>query len=44
MDGKLFNFTDLKAGGDPDPEGDTAFDPLELPPLQPVINIAVEQD
>jgi tRNA 2-thiocytidine biosynthesis protein TtcA len=44
MDGKLFNFTDLKAGGDPDPEGDTAFDPLELPPLQPVFNIAVEQD
>jgi tRNA 2-thiocytidine biosynthesis protein TtcA len=44
MDGKLFNFTDLKAGGVPDPEGDTAFDPLELPPVQPVINIAVEQD
>jgi tRNA 2-thiocytidine biosynthesis protein TtcA len=44
MDAKLFNFIDLKAGGVPDPEGDTAFDPLELPPAQPVINIAVEQD
>ena len=44
MDGKLFNFTDLKAGGVPDPEGDTAFDPLELPPVQSIIPIAVEQD
>jgi tRNA 2-thiocytidine biosynthesis protein TtcA len=32
MDKQLFNFTDLKASGVADPEGDRAFDPLELPP------------
>ena len=38
MDRNLFNFTDLKAGGVPDPEGDRAFDPDDLPPPAQVIN------
>jgi tRNA 2-thiocytidine biosynthesis protein TtcA len=32
LDPTLFNFRELKAGGVPDPEGDRAFDPIELPP------------
>jgi tRNA 2-thiocytidine biosynthesis protein TtcA len=31
MDSKLFNFHDLRATGVPDPEGDHAFDTVELP-------------
>ena len=38
MDRNLFNFTDLKAGGVPDPEGDRAFDPDDLPPQTQAIN------
>ena len=31
MDKSLFNFVDLKAGGVPDPDGDRAFDPQDIP-------------
>ncbi len=31
LDPRLFNFRDLKATGTPDPDGDLAFDPVELP-------------
>ena len=33
MDAKLFDFANLKATGVPDPDGDTAFDREELPPV-----------
>lgn len=37
MDKNLFNFVALKAGGVPDPEGDRAFDPQDIPaPVQTV--------
>jgi tRNA 2-thiocytidine biosynthesis protein TtcA len=37
MDKQLFNFVELKASGIADPEGDRAFDPIELPaPTQTV--------
>lgn len=44
MDKTLFDFEGLKAGGVPDPEGDRAFDPIELaPPLQ-TINFGAAED
>lgn len=37
MDTNLFDFAGLKAGGVPDPEGDRAFDPQDIPaPMQTV--------
>jgi tRNA 2-thiocytidine biosynthesis protein TtcA len=33
LDAKLFNFADLAITGEPDAEGDRAFDPVEFPPL-----------
>ena len=42
MDSKLFNFHDLRATGVPDPEGDHAFDPIELPEAAAVVQFMNE--
>ena len=42
MDSKLFNFHDLRATGVPDPEGDHAFDPVELPEAEAVVQFMNE--
>ena len=44
MDKNLFNFVGLKAGGVPDPEGDRAFDPQELPAPAQTIRFGERDD
>ena len=44
MDKKLFNFVGLKAGGVPDPEGDHAFDPQEIPAPAQTIRFGERDD
>ncbi len=43
MDRRLFDFEHLRAGGVPDPDGDRAFDPVELPADAQVIRFPGEE-
>ncbi len=44
MDTRLFDFRALVAGGVPDPEGDRAFDPVELPSRVHAVNFMSGSD